>query len=277
MPFDFSVLCGLLIELDKNRTRKTSPNTPNSIAEIVGNWFNKHDRMIPREGPEAVAFLSCLFPERRADRVFNLQEKRLESIIVQAQGLGATRLKQLQNWRTRDGADFASCVEHLMSATDAETRCGSSVTLEELDETLDRIAATSSFSSIELRERMQAKYSEPIKTQDALARVFRRLYSSEAKWMVRMIMKTYSPVQIPETLAMQKFHFLLPDALGFQNSFEAAVRILSGVSIRRMPAQPTIGLEALPREGAVCKLTPQVGVMVTRLTHDKARSIRHCC
>jgi DNA ligase-4 len=277
MPFDFSVLCGLLNELDKNRTRKTALNTPNSTVDIFDNWFNKHDRMIPREGPGAVAFLSCLFPERRPDRVFNLQEKRLESIIVQAQGLGATRLKQLQRWRTRDGADFASCVEHLMSATDAETRCGSSVTLEELDETLDRIAATSSFSSIHLRERMQAKYSEPIKTQDTLARVFRRLHSSEAKWMIRLITKTYSPVHIPETLAMQKFHFLLPDALSFQNSFEAAVRFLSRASIRRTPAQPTRGLEALRREGAVRKLTPQVGVMVTRPTHDKARSITHCC
>jgi DNA ligase 4 len=245
MPFDFSVLCDLLDELDKNRTRKTLkiPNTPNSIVEIVVNWFNKHDRMIPREGPGAVAFLSCLFPERRADRVFNLKEKRLESIIVQAQGLGATRLKQLQGWRTRDGADFASCVEHLMSTTDAETRCGSSVTLEELDETLDRIATILSFSSIELRERMEAKYSEPIKIQDTLSRIFRRLYSSEAKWMVRMMMKSYSPVQIPETLAMQTFHLLLPDALGFQNSFEAAIRILSGTPIGRRYANLHLKLE----------------------------------
>jgi hypothetical protein len=98
-----------------------------------------------------LAFLSCLFPERRADRVFNLREKRLESIIKQAQGLGSTRLRQLQNWRASDGADFAFCMERLMSATDAETRHGSSVTLEELDETLDGVAATSS-SSIDLRE-----------------------------------------------------------------------------------------------------------------------------
>jgi DNA ligase 4 len=60
-------------------------------------WFNKHDQIIPRKGPEAVAFLSCLFPERRPDRVFNLQEKRLEAIIQQAQCLGATRLKDLHN------------------------------------------------------------------------------------------------------------------------------------------------------------------------------------
>ncbi|KAF2190305.1 hypothetical protein K469DRAFT_723135 [Zopfia rhizophila CBS 207.26] len=279
MSFNFSILCDLLNELDQNRARKSSktPNTLSPSNVIVVSWFNKHDRIIPREGPGAVAFLSCLFPERRADRVFNLQEKRLESIIKQAQGLGATRLKQLQNWRTRDGADFASCVERLMSATDTGTRYGSSITLEELNETLDRVAATSTFSSIELRQRMEAKYAEPIRTHDVLSRIFRRLYSSEAKWMVRMILKNYSPVQIPETLAMQKFHFLLPNVLGFQNSFEAAVRILSGTSIQRIPAQPTIALEDLLKEVAIRRLTPQTGVMITRPAHDKARSIRHCC
>lgn len=141
-----------------------------------------------------------------------------------------------------------------MSATDAETRHGSSVTLEELDDTLDWVAATSPVSSIELRQRMEAKYAEPSRTHDVLSRIFRRLYSSEAKWMVRIILKNFSPVQIPETLAMQKFHFLLPDVLSFQNSFEAAVRILSGTSIRRMPAQPTIALESLLRETAIRRL-----------------------
>ena len=272
MPFLFSLLCDLLNELDQDRMKKESKtiNVQSHHTHTTVAWFNKHRRIIPREGPEAVAFLSCLFPERRADRVFNLQEKRLESIIKQAQGLGVTRLKQLQNWRTRDGADFASCVERVMSATDSEPRPGSSVTLEELDEILDRIAATSSFSSVDLRERIEAKYAEPIRTQDALSTIFRRLYSSEAKWMVRMILKTYSPVQIPETLAMQQFHFLLPDLLCFQKSFEAAV--MCGTTIKRMPAHPAKDVEVLLREIAVRKLTPQVGVMITRPAHEKAIS-----
>jgi DNA ligase-4 len=77
------------------------------------------------------------------------------------------------------------------------------VALEELDEILDRIAATSSFSSIDLRERVKAKYMEPIRTNDALSIIFQRLNSSEAKWMVRMVLKTYSPAHIPEVLALQ--------------------------------------------------------------------------
>jgi DNA ligase-4 len=49
----------------------------------------------------------------------------------------------LRSWRTSDGMDFASCVERVMAATDPEARPTLTVTLGELDEILDRIAATS--------------------------------------------------------------------------------------------------------------------------------------
>jgi DNA ligase 4 len=48
------------------------------------------------------------------------------------------------------------------------------VALEELDEILDRIAATSSFSSANLKERVKAKYVELIRTNDALLRIVLR-------------------------------------------------------------------------------------------------------
>jgi hypothetical protein len=64
--------------------------------------------------------------------------------------------------------DFASCVKHIMAATDPEHRPDLNITLEKLDEILDRIAATLSFSSIDLRRRMKEKYAEPIRVNDAL-------------------------------------------------------------------------------------------------------------
>jgi DNA ligase 4 len=97
-----------------------------------------------------------------------------------------------------------------MAATDSESRPALSVTLEELDEILDRIVATSSFSSVDLRERVKVKYVEPIRTNDELSRIFQILNSSEAKWMVRMVLKIYSLVHVPETLVLQQFHFMLP-------------------------------------------------------------------
>jgi hypothetical protein len=79
-------------------------------------------------------------------------KKPLETISQQAQCLRATCLKNLQNWRAIDGSDFASCVERGMAATDSESKPGPNMTLEELDEVLDRIAATSPFSSVDLQE-----------------------------------------------------------------------------------------------------------------------------
>jgi len=68
-------------------------------------------------------------------------------------------MKDLQRWRTSDGMDFISCVEHVMTATDPEPRPGINVTLEELDEILDRIIVISSFSSIDLRRKIIKKYT----------------------------------------------------------------------------------------------------------------------
>jgi len=49
-----------------------------------------------------------------------------------------TRLKVLQRWRTSDGVDFASCVEHVMGVIDADLRPGSALILVEIDEVLDK-------------------------------------------------------------------------------------------------------------------------------------------
>ena len=91
-----------------------------------------------------------MFPERRVDRVYNLQEAKLEAIIKPALGLGTTRLKELLWWKQISGVDFASAVEHVISATDSEIRPSASVTLEEIDEVLDRAAAASPFSTVNL-------------------------------------------------------------------------------------------------------------------------------
>lgn len=71
-----------------------------------------------------------------------------------------------------------------MSATDPDFRPGPGVTLDEVGETLDRIAAKSSFSSNELRAKVGTKYAGAIQTDVALSKIFRQLHSSEAKELV---------------------------------------------------------------------------------------------
>jgi DNA ligase 4 len=122
--------------------------------------------------------------------------------------------------------DFASYIKRVISATDSESRYNLNITVKKFDEIFDRIAIILSFFFVNLRKRIKEKYTESIRTDNALSGIFRVLNSSKAKWMVRMLLKDYNSVYILETLAMQQFHFLLPDLLSFQNSFDTAVKLL---------------------------------------------------
>ncbi|KFA54356.1 hypothetical protein S40293_10070 [Stachybotrys chartarum IBT 40293] len=277
MSFPFTLLCDLLNRLETIPKSSSVDRIQEIQARTVVSWFYKHDEAIPRRGSEAIAFLSCLFPERRPDRVFGLSAMQLEKIIEQAQCLGSSRMKDLQRWKANDGADFASCVERVMKITDCEPRLGPNVTLDEIDEILDQIAASSPFSSVALKEKIKRKYTQSIRRDNLLSRLFQRLISSEAKWMIRMLSKNYSPAHVPETVAMSEFHFLLPDILRFQSTIQAAVELLDTSTIRCMPIQPAADARDGLREVARQELKPQVGTIAVRSIYEKARSINHCC
>ena len=92
-----------------------------------------------------------------------------------------------------------------------------------------------------------------------------------------MLLKSYSPVHIPEKPAMQQFHFLLPSLLDFQNSLGVALNLLQGDPMNQMPARVAKEDEVQLREIAISGLVPHIGVMITRPAHEKARGIKHCC
>ncbi|KFA81692.1 hypothetical protein S40288_08085 [Stachybotrys chartarum IBT 40288] len=164
-----------------------------------------------------------------------------------------------------------------MIITDCEPRLGPDVTLDEIDEILDQIAVSSPFSSAALKEKFKQKSIQSIQRDNLLSNLFQRLHSSEAKWMIHILSKNYSPAHVPETVAMNEFHFLLPDLLRFQSTIQAAAGLLDTSTIRCMPIQPAAdALDGL-REVARRELKPQVGTIAARPVYDKARSIKHCC
>jgi DNA ligase 4 len=163
-----------------------------------------------------------------------------------------------------------------MSATDSTLQLDSSVTVDQIDEILDHIAVKSSFSSPKLRADVRVRQAAPTDTQSELSNIFRRLRGLEAKWLVRMLLKNYSPIHVPEKIVMQHFHFLLPDLLGIQDSFEAVVELLCEPTIARFLARVAEDTERLLRELAIDHVRPQIGTMVMRPEHDKARSVKHC-
>jgi DNA ligase 4 len=174
MPFKFRYLCELLQSLEDNRAKKSADGPWGEClgVPIINAWFNRHDEQIPRQGAAAVAFLSCLFPERRTDRVYNVQEKSLERIIGRSLYLPASRLRRLSSWSSSGDVNLASAVQRIMSEAEFGLPIPQKeVTLEEIDGLFDRIAAMYSGSSPDLRDRI----SNPISADDALQPLFLRL------------------------------------------------------------------------------------------------------
>jgi DNA ligase-4 len=141
---------------------------------------------------------------------------------------------------------------------------------------MDRIASRSRFSSDDIRQKSRGVGAELNNIQEELSRIFRRLHSSHAKWLVRMLLKTYGPVSIPERLTLRCFHFLLPSLLCVQNSFEPAIQYLGGETIKKMPFRPIKDLEMLLLASAFHNIKPRIGVMISQPRREKARSIKHC-
>ncbi|OQV07628.1 ATP dependent DNA ligase domain-containing protein [Cladophialophora immunda] len=248
MPFKYRHLVQLLEELDAARKQAQFSSTRHCkpADELIISWFGQHDSEILRHGPSAVAFLSCLLLGRVPHLVYGLQEKSLASVLCKALFIeNTTRGRQLQAWEAT-GLDFATCLEKCVMA------------LSENDSSPP--------------EREGWRQSEVL-----LRSILSRLHSKEAKWFVRMILKSYSPVQIPEHLVLGCFHFLLPDILPFQNSLDEAIKILGKPELISIPYDPPNALQRKYRQECARLVTPKLGVMIKRQEYGKARSIRHCC
>ena len=272
MSFNFRYLCELFETIDGSRGK-----SPGHINVAVHTWFDEHDADVPRHGPGAVTFLSCLFPERRPDRVLGVHEKDLEHIIQKAHRLGLIHMKELQCWRHPGGPDFASAVQRVLSLAESRPQSQDSVTVGEIKQVLNRIASRSPFSSSSLKDEVRQTNSEPVDRSNELAAIFRRLHSSSTKWVIRIMFKDLSSLELSERLILWRFHFLLPDLLQFQNSFHACVAALETEPIKEMPIRPAESDESLLRQLASCHFKPQPGNMVGLPCCDKARSIAHCC
>lgn len=276
MGFKFRWLCELLQDLENNQINKVISVSRRSDPDrkVVKDWFDRHNAKIPRSGSEAVAFLSCLFPQRRVDRVYAIQELRLSLVLGRCLSLGTTRLAQLNQWRERGGMDLASCVQSVMQ--DSENPIVASpheVTLEEIDDALEGIASGCQFSSADVRRKVNGSTD----AHELLPNIVRRLRSWEAKWFVRLILKNFNPISLPETYTMLQYHFLLPAVLQAQSSFESAVLRLEEIARLAVPYRCLE--EEVPTYMIMVsvQLAPKIGVFIERPIYRKARSIKHCC
>ena len=276
MPFPFSFLCDLLSTLERITSRDASLSAKarnHKLEEEVYLWFRKHRLLVDDKATDGLALLSSLLPEKRSDRVYNLQNASLTSILARCFRLGSSRLPALQRWKTPGGGDLGLCVERVLKeAPFVDQPCGT-VTLEQIDSLLNEIAARSRFSGPEIRSRRSGH--APMNMDDKLASIYFRLTPSESKWFTRMLLKDYSPVTIPEGVVLRGFHHLLPSIMKVHDSFEAALALLRGPAMARFSAMPSPADARTQKSLAAQLILPTCGVKIGRPVFLKAWSVKH--
>ncbi|CAI7629151.1 unnamed protein product [Penicillium crustosum] len=273
MGFKFTLLCDLLSKLDDCKTAKASTAARNQNPDIrtVAQWFSRHERTIHHAETDKVALLSCMFPEKRTDRVYWLRAMQLSRVIGRCLGLGSSRLSELNRWQTPCGFDLGGCVEIVMRQAENYIPAGQELSVEEIDRAMAMIASRCRFSGPLARQNRTA-----VDIEETLSKLYRRLSSRDAKWLTRMILKSYSPIVFPEQYTLKKFHFLLPQLLQLQNSFEGALEMLASDPINHFPPNPDPQSARSLSMIALQHMRPRPGIKVGRPDYYKARSIKHC-
>jgi len=87
----------------------------------------------------------------------------------------------------------------------------------------------------------------------SLGRLYQRLPARESKWLTRLILKSYSPVIVPDHLVYMSYHPFLPDLLAVEPDFSAALFLLRGMDIPALVHQEYASLAEMPRKSAPCQ------------------------
>lgn len=136
--------------------------------------------------------------------------------------------------------------------------------MEEVDAVRLTIAARCRFSSPDIR----ATKTEPSLSQkspnELLGGLYCRLTPCEARWLTRLVLRDYRPIELDERAVFRSFHILLPLVLKVRDQLPTAVSLVRHITL---PAGPNIvaGL-----------LKPALGTKVGRQTWLKGRSIKNC-
>lgn len=262
MPFPYRYICDLLQQLD-DELRK-SPEKQTSCDVIVQSWFQQHRSLLDAPGNDACAIISMLLPERRTDRVYNIQAPKLQSIFGKALMLGASRVMELRRWTQPGlGIDLADCVESTLRRTPNSRDDTTHLTVEEIDETLGRVAAACRFSSPTVRSMYQTPSVRDSNT--LLARIYTHLGSRDAKWFTRLVLKNYQPVALKAHSVFRNYHPVLPQMMKIKDDLPVAIAYLRQMDAKSGTPNTIAGL-----------LKPSLGTKVGRQPWFFGRSIKNC-
>ncbi|KAK0845938.1 hypothetical protein LTR03_007144 [Friedmanniomyces endolithicus] len=277
MPFPLAKFTALLESLEKVELRNP-PLLPAPKAEALKaeteRWFRSHRHSIDGlDVRSATALLASMLSERRTDRVYGIQAISLCRILCRTLGLRSDRTGDLQAYTQPNRGDLGACLQRVLKAGGPPAR--PPATLEEVDDMLEALAGRCRFSGRSITVSFPPGPSEG--RDKLLGDIFKRVTPIDGKWLVRLLLKDFSPIRVHEFAVLRQFHFLLPDLLRFQSNLKSAISLLKEQPLlRQLPERPDPRSERLHRQTAASAIRPVVGVKVGRPTFLKARSIDGC-
>ncbi|RDW88250.1 hypothetical protein BP6252_00282 [Coleophoma cylindrospora] len=234
MPFRFVYICDLLDTLHRIAITPTGPSIIAAVRarrtnEAMVQWFRQHRQRIDANDTDAEAVARALWLGKETGRVYGLDAKLLEQIIARALALPMEKWIELQAWELRhDAGDLAAVLERVLDGSRATVvrAEANAVTIEEIDQTLLLLASQNDQSSLAVRNLAKVCINEDPLEQ--LGKIYCRLQAREAKWLTRLILKNYGPIEIPEVLDFGAVHSSLPSMFNTRAemsvSVDAAVR-----------------------------------------------------
>ena len=261
MPLLFSRLCDLFSDLEglhKRRSPLPAATLRQESNYRVNQWCKSLSLSINSTDVNLLALLSALFPKKRTDRVYGIQPRSLSRKLKRILGLGNGRHQLLDGWQEPGRGDLGACVERALQQAEFPLQPRNrQITIEEIDTVLATIAAGYRFSGPKVRAAAAGAVRQD--DDELLVSLYQRMQSREAKWLTRMILKDYGPVDIPEWVVFRTVDAQMPIAMKIHDTFEDAISLL--------------------RSGRLLEhgtgLLPRVGVKVGRVNYAKARSVKH--
>lgn len=175
----------------------------------------------------------------------------------------------LAGWEKNNG-DFGAYTERALKIYDGTFKNPHKISISTVNELLIQLASKNRFSDPSIQKLRKLDFD----TDKELANLLKKFRSSEAKWVVRLILRQFCTIDWDEDFVFRQYHFLLPDLLQFQNDFEIACRLLRR-ELSCFPPVPENYKERDMRIEAATKLRAVVGTKVGRPTFHKAWSFKN--
>ncbi|KAL9037613.1 MAG: hypothetical protein Q9214_005626, partial [Letrouitia sp. 1 TL-2023] len=276
MPLLFTKFCDLLSRLEQNRAdnRYAIPGwLDKRNRDTITQWVRSSHISIHSHPDkiDLVALLSALFPADRTDRVYGLQPKSLSHRLKRCLKLGNGRWQRLDEWQYAGRGDLGDCVERTLKQAEHPEALGqAAVTVEEIDDALEKIASRNRFSGPEVR--VARKENNDPNVDKILEAILHRLQSREAKWFTRMILKDYGQLDFKNYVLLNIIDPRLAKLLKVRDKFAEAVAALKGQSSSQKVSR--IDSETGFQAGEAALPMPKVGVKVGRPSFLKGRSVK---